>query len=499
MTEAAFAAAETGVGAEVAVGLLASSIPYLLIARTEYEQAIDPPDSNYTELATPPLEIVPEVEKLPEGPVKEFAKLSFEYHASITAAALSRDRALGAAADKDASWQSQQQLAAAKWTAQASNLAPRLASAFDEVAKLLRLGVAPDREQIAASLESDGFPDWAVELLGRFGWTTAQVENLRLSFIANLQEEPADYDFLPTGLRASSLLAVSIAADDLAKGVQVRIEQLGQAVRDLTPGERQGLDAAKAAISTDLAQKRTEAVREKIKSFLSDVAALTLETNNPQAIQTDFEFGLTALLTSLRAVSANDAPTLNPITDRVLDEGGPVSFTVTATDTDEGQMLTYSLDAGAPTGAHIDPNTGVFTWTAAAPGQYPVTVRVTDDGSPAESDSRTFTITVNNVVPTVNAGSDATLVQGATLTRSGSFVDPGLVGTWTATVDYGDGGGRAAAEPQPRQDVCLEPHLRQRRYLPCDHHRDRQGRGHRLERLFGLRRYGSHCLGRCHQ
>ena len=64
----------------------------------------------------------------------------------------------------------------------------------------------------------------------------------------------------------------------------------------------------------------------------------------------------------------------------------------------QNRALTYSLEPGAPTGATIDPNTGVFAWTP-TPGQgpatYNITVRVTDAGSPSMSDTETFAVTVN--------------------------------------------------------------------------------------------------------
>jgi hypothetical protein len=45
----------------------------------------------------------------------------------------------------------------------------------------------------------------------------------------------------------------------------------------------------------------------------------------------------------------------------------------------------------------------------------------------------------------VNAGGDGTLLEGQTLTRQGSFLDEGSGATqWTATVDYGAGGGAQA-------------------------------------------------------
>lgn len=58
--------------------------------------------------------------------------------------------------------------------------------------------------------------------------------------------------------------------------------------------------------------------------------------------------------------------------------------------------LSFSLDAGAPVGASINPTTGQFSWlpTVAQTGMHSITIRVTDNGSPAMSDSETITVTV---------------------------------------------------------------------------------------------------------
>jgi len=60
------------------------------------------------------------------------------------------------------------------------------------------------------------------------------------------------------------------------------------------------------------------------------------------------------------------------------------------------------------------------------------------DGGVAEY---TGTVLVNNVAPSVTAGADTTINQNDTLARNGSFTDPATSDTWTATVNYGDGGG----------------------------------------------------------
>jgi autotransporter-associated beta strand protein len=58
-----------------------------------------------------------------------------------------------------------------------------------------------------------------------------------------------------------------------------------------------------------------------------------------------------------------------------------------------------------------------------------------------QGNSSDLPVIVNNVPPTVQAGGDGKVLQGATFTRSGFFTDPGKFDTWTATVDYGDGSG----------------------------------------------------------
>jgi len=117
---------------------------------------------------------------------------------------------------------------------------------------------------------------------------------------------------------------------------------------------------------------------------------------------------------SFTITPTNDAPVLESLAPQTVEQGRTLSFMVTATDPDDSNLapesttLTYSLGAGAPAGALIDPNTGLFTWAVPrmqVVGTYSVTVIVTDAGTPALSVSRTFTINVQaltNTPPTLN-------------------------------------------------------------------------------------------------
>ncbi len=108
--------------------------------------------------------------------------------------------------------------------------------------------------------------------------------------------------------------------------------------------------------------------------------------------------GLGILVSSSGGTDPNQAPTLQAISDQSVLQGNPLTFTAHAQDPD-GDLLTFSLDAGAPAGATIDPDTGVFTWTptAAQPaGTYPITIRVTDSGTPALSVATSFQVLVSD-------------------------------------------------------------------------------------------------------
>lgn len=94
----------------------------------------------------------------------------------------------------------------------------------------------------------------------------------------------------------------------------------------------------------------------------------------------------------------NTAPTLPVITDKFVYPGQTLNFFANATDADlPPQVLTYSLDPGAPAGASIGGTTGLFTWAVPVgqgTGQWPVTLRVTDSGIPPLSAAHSFFITV---------------------------------------------------------------------------------------------------------
>jgi hypothetical protein len=145
----------------------------------------------------------------------------------------------------------------------------------------------------------------------------------------------------------------------------------------------------------------------------------------------------------------NSAPVLDPIGNQAVDELVTLAFTATASDSDiPTNTLAFSLSPGAPSGAAITPG-GAFTWTpteAQGPGAYPVTIIVTDNGSPVLDDSETFNINVAevNLTPTLELIGDQSGAEQTLITFDASASDPDLpLNTLAFSLDPGAPAGAA--------------------------------------------------------
>ncbi|MCU0858161.1 MAG: putative Ig domain-containing protein, partial [Pontiellaceae bacterium] len=156
--------------------------------------------------------------------------------------------------------------------------------------------------------------------------------------------------------------------------------------------------------------------------------------NNPAAVNsqnlTDEE------IITVTVNEINVAPVLGAIGNKNVNEGSALTFTATATDADlPVNTLAYSL-VGAPSGASIGTNSGVFNWTPAeaqGPGEYTFTVRVTDSNPTATNtqnltDEESITVTVNevNVAPVLGAISSKNVNEGSNLTFTVTATDADL-------------------------------------------------------------------------
>jgi len=111
--------------------------------------------------------------------------------------------------------------------------------------------------------------------------------------------------------------------------------------------------------------------------------------------------------------TSNVAPVINstPILSGAPDIA--YSYDVDASDLNVTDTLTYTLTAG-PTGMSIDAVSGLISWmpTASDAGDHNVTVVVTDDASPALSDSQSFVLSVSvNTAPSITSTPITSVVE----------------------------------------------------------------------------------------
>ena len=176
-------------------------------------------------------------------------------------------------------------------------------------------------------------------------------------------------------------------------------------------------------------------------------AAAQVFTTNALAVTiSDGSLSATQRFTVI-VVAANLAPVLAAIDDQTLDEGGLLSFAASASDPNgPSQSLTFTLGAGAPDGATIDPSTGVFAWTpteAQGPGSFQFGILVTDSGTPPLSTARSFFINVAEVnrPPVLSPIADQTINVGGLLVLTLPVEDPDIP---HQTLSYALGAGAPA-------------------------------------------------------
>jgi hypothetical protein len=108
------------------------------------------------------------------------------------------------------------------------------------------------------------------------------------------------------------------------------------------------------------------------------------------------EFGYASSRAATLAVYQR--PTFAPVSDIITEVLTPLSFVIGATDPNSPKLpLKFSLAAGAPTNATINPTNGLFQWMpnrSQAPGYHPITVLLRDEARPDLTISTSFAVTV---------------------------------------------------------------------------------------------------------
>jgi hypothetical protein len=152
---------------------------------------------------------------------------------------------------------------------------------------------------------------------------------------------------------------------------------------------------------------------------------------------------------NIMVTGPNTAPILAAIPNLVGSVGSPISWPLSATDSDlPAQTLSYSLVSG-PAGATVNAASGLFSWTPTqASSGVGVTVQVTDSGNPPLSSKQSFTVVVAaaNTPPTFPAVPNQTVTAGNPLTVQFSAADSNIP-VQTLTFSLGSGPVGAAVSP----------------------------------------------------
>lgn len=136
--------------------------------------------------------------------------------------------------------------------------------------------------------------------------------------------------------------------------------------------------------------------------------------------------------------SPNAPPVANAGGTYTGSKGVPVQFNGSGSSDPNGKAITYAWNFGDPTSASNTSTLANPTHTYLRAGTYTVTLKVTDASN--RSTTTTTQAVIPNVNPAVSALPGATILKGEGYAAAGSFSDPDP-DAWTATVDYGDGGG----------------------------------------------------------
>ena len=116
--------------------------------------------------------------------------------------------------------------------------------------------------------------------------------------------------------------------------------------------------------------------------------------------------------------AVNDSPVLTVPPTATVAEGQPLTLNLSAADVDTGQTLAFT-SSNMPTGASLTPTsatTAQFRWTPnfTQAGSYTVSFKVTDNGSPALSDSKDTRITVTDTT-TLSVPAAQAAIEGQTI------------------------------------------------------------------------------------
>lgn len=279
------------------ISLLLAQVAFLVDARIAYNQAADPPDPNFTEIAVPTALEFPELDALPQSFWKDFANSARAYEALDEAEAISNNRALGASIAGDAAWESAQVSAAAGFALDAGIRVPRLIGMLQVLQPFVEKNLQPNSQGLLTSLQDQGLPELEARYLTQLGWSPSDLTLLQQGLMTvgpHLVEKPQT---TWTALKVASLVCAGTAIHLYESAVQIRVGTLGQSVTVISQDDLNSLDGLQSAIAGGLANGiPSPLLLEQIEDLISHVRRLLSASNNLIVLSPYLDFGLRALI-----------------------------------------------------------------------------------------------------------------------------------------------------------------------------------------------------------
>ncbi|MEM7704788.1 MAG: putative Ig domain-containing protein [Pseudomonadota bacterium] len=126
-----------------------------------------------------------------------------------------------------------------------------------------------------------------------------------------------------------------------------------------------------------------------------------------------------------QGIGTSGSPLIDSISDQVALVDQPFSVTVTATDPDPGDVLSFEL-ISAPVGMDIDPASGEVSWMPMPGdiGAVPVRVRVSDPGGAADEEAFQLQVVAQNAPPVLEVVQDRGGAPNVPVEIDANAVDP---------------------------------------------------------------------------
>ena len=133
----------------------------------------------------------------------------------------------------------------------------------------------------------------------------------------------------------------------------------------------------------------------------------------------------------------DNPPVFNQPAAQLSGEGALLTFTLTASDPDPGQTVSFEVWQGLPAGATLTPD-GHFSWAPADNSAHSMTFVAIDDLG-VWSLPQLQIITITNVIPVVDAMENLYPALNSHFLLDGAFSDPGLLDTHTVHIQWAPG------------------------------------------------------------